>query len=43
MTVENDDEVGKLVKRVCSTVAHAELSREAVPEAISALQKVNTS
>ena len=41
MTVENDDEIGKLVKRACSTVAHAELSQEAVPVAIDALREVN--
>ena len=40
VTVENEDETGLLVKRVCATVAHAELSPQAVPEALAALEQV---
>jgi hypothetical protein len=40
VTVENDDEIGRLVKVVCSRVAHTELSPEAVPQAIAALEEV---
>ena len=42
VTVENDDEVSKLVKAVCARIAQVELSVRAVPAAISALQKVCT-
>lgn len=40
MTVETEDETGLLVRRVCATVAHAELSPQAVPQALAALEEV---
>ena len=38
--MENDDEIGKLVKGLCACVAHTEISVEAIPKALSALEKV---
>lgn len=40
VTVENDDEVGRLVKITCSRFAHTELSPESIPLAFAALEKV---
>ncbi len=40
MIVEKDDEFKGLVKNLCASISHAELSVEALSSALSTLQKV---
>ena len=40
MTVENDEEIGRLVRLVCARIAYSELSQEAIFLLIAALEEV---